>query len=556
MTQDYWRLLWQQKKMALLGLLLAVFTAYCGIALLAVSGWFISAAALAGLTATSAMAFNFFTPGAMVRGLSIGRTLGRYGERLASHEATFRIISHLRATIFRQLSAQPWQENQLDRHQSGSRLLQDIQHIEAIYLSAVLPATVTLAVTLGYLAALLVIWPPLVLWALPWVALAVLLMPWLYSRQVLETQDQLHQQRAGQWRNTSALLTNMRTLTLHGRLAHSSEQLFQQASDGDRRENHSVNQQQSIMLLAQLSLITLTLIIFWQAFNGWQLGQLQAAQIFMVLLLTLGSVDVFLDASPTLAAWRLGLRALQRLHSQPTATAATALQFDDQQTDLIIRSLDYHYPNQPAALFCRFSHRFTGPGWHWICGPSGSGKSTLIALLAGQLQPQQGSLTLPLPAQPPGVIPAGVGLMPQRIDILRASLRDNLNLHHGHTDEQLWQALALVELKHWAEQLPQGLDTWLGDGEWQASGGEIKRLGLARLILQDQPLMLLDEPAAGLDSALAQRIFQRLSEHWQAKLVIANTHDRQLIQPGQTLLELNSAESTSTTTKTVTTRDE
>ena len=99
MHKLYWRLLMEERGVLLLGLILSVITAFAGTALLAVSGWFISAAALAGLTAATAHAFNFFTPGAIVRGLSIARTAGRYGERLANHETTFRLIAKLRTQM-------------------------------------------------------------------------------------------------------------------------------------------------------------------------------------------------------------------------------------------------------------------------------------------------------------------------------------------------------------------------------------------------------------------------------------------------------------------------
>ena len=231
------------------------------------------------------------------------------------------------------------------------------------------------------------------------------------------------------------------------------------------------------------------------------------------------------------------MQALQRLDAmQPeTEEAAEQRQFTaaDGGVEVQLNDISYRYPSQPAAVFSGFSHRFAGPGWHWICGASGRGKSTLIALLAGQLQVNSGRIELALAG------PGQVGLMPQRIDILRASLRDNLCLNHAHSDDELMAALRLVELEPWAQKLPQGLDTWLGDGEWQPSGGESKRLGLARLILQNPQLILLDEPAAGMDVLLAQRIFARLAEHWQDKLVIANTHDRGLILAGQQVLELD-----------------
>ncbi len=537
LQQHYFRLLSQQRKMALLGIFLAVLTAFSGIALLAVSGWFISAAALAGLSSLAALEFNFFTPGAMVRGFSISRTLGRYGERVTSHEATFRIISHLRADLFRFIARRQWSETQLNRHESASRLLQDIQYIESIYLSALLPAAVSLAVVLGYLLTLTLVLPPLLPWAVPLLLLAVVVMPWLYTRQVVKSQDNLHQQRTAQWQSSSSLLSNMRTLTLHDRLQHSGDTLTAVAQQADRQEVRAVDRQQGIILLAQASLIALMVVVFWQGFVAYQAGALAGANLFMLLLLTMGTAEVLINASPVLAAYRLGMQALQRLDAMPPETeeAAEQRQFTaaDGGVQVQLNDISYRYPSQPGAVFSGFSHCFTGPGWHWICGASGRGKSTLIALLAGQLQVNSGRIELALAG------PGQAGLMPQRIDILRASLRDNLCLNHAHSDDELMAALRLVELEQWAQKLPQGLDTWLGDGEWQPSGGESKRLGLARLILQNPQLILLDEPAAGMDVSLAQRIFARLAEHWQDKLVIANTHDRGLILAGQQVLELD-----------------
>ena len=240
---------------------------------------------------------------------------------------------------------------------------------------------------------------------------------------------------------------------------------------------------------------------------------------------------------------------------QPLAAALDRLQAIDPDTDpseahrdtrifhtaespmAELENLTYRYPAQPEAVFSDFSYQFSGAdggtGWHWICGASGRGKSTLIALLSGQLQPGSGRIILSLADS------SRLALMPQRIDILKASLRDNLCLNRQHSDEAIRAALALVELGQWAENLPQGLDTWLGDGEWQPSGGESKRIGLARVILMEPQIILLDEPAAGMDAALAQRIFAGLAEHWQDKLVIANTHDRGLILSGQKVLELD-----------------
>ncbi|WP_221794250.1 amino acid ABC transporter ATP-binding/permease protein [Oceanobacter mangrovi] len=536
LRQYYFELLSQQQRLVLFGILLAVLTAFSGIALLAVSGWFISAAALAGLSTIAAFEFNFFTPGAMVRGLSISRTLGRYGERLVTHEATFRLISRLRADLFRFIGRGRWSETQLNRHETASRLLQDIQYIESIYLSALVPTVVTAAVTLGYLLTLALVLPVALLWVLPLLLLAVVIMPLLYSRQVLDAQDRLHRLRSEQWQSSSSLLSNMRTLTLHQRLQQTGHHLTGQSAAADQQEVAAVNRQQGMLLLAQIGLIGMTVLVFWQGFVAWQAGELAGAMLFMLLLLTLGTGEVLINASPVVAAFQLGMQALERLQQlqsgQTDAEDSRVFAVNSECQGVQLQQLDYRYPGQPKPVFERFNHQFSGPGWHWICGPSGGGKSTLMALLSGQLQANGGSINFSV------VAAADVGLMPQRIDILRASLRDNLCLNHPHSDAELQAALALVELDQWAQQLPQGLDTWLGDGEWQPSGGECKRLGLARLVLRRPQIILLDEPAAGMDQALAQTVFGKLAEHWQQQLVIANTHDRQLIQPAQHELRL------------------
>lgn len=545
LQRHYLQLLWQQKRMALLGVLLAIITALAGIALLATSGWFISAAALAGLSAATAIKFDFFTPGAFVRGFSISRTLGRYGERYTSHQATFAVIAQLRADIFRLLARRHHYELPLNRHESASRLLQDIQYIESIYLSALLPATVILATCLGLFCTLAIALPQALYWAVPVILLAVIAMPWLYSRQVMQPQNQLHQSRAQQWQLTSSLLSNLRTLSLHQRLAHTGDTLQAQAAEGDALEIRAVNRQQFCLFITQCLLALFAIALFGHGFSAYHSGELAGANLFMLLLLALGCNEVLLGASPIWAAWRLGLAALDRLEALTPNNANTAAiseqrQFSQGDNQIALHQLSYRYPAQSQAQNQAVLHQFNytfntgaqGGNWYWICGKSGAGKSTLIALLAGQLQANSGSIYITSPSN------SAPGLMPQRIDILRASLRDNLCLHAPHSDSDLLAALQIVELDHWAQALHQGLATWLGDGEWQPSGGESKRIGLARLILQNPDIILLDEPSAGLDPALAQRIFTRLANHWHNKLIIANTHDRSLIQAGQSVVEL------------------
>ncbi|EAR62357.1 amino acid ABC transporter ATP-binding/permease protein [Neptuniibacter caesariensis] len=524
LKQHYLTLLVRERRYALLGTFLAIVTTFSGIALLAVSGWFISAAAAAGLSTITAHTFNFFTPGAMVRGLSISRTAGRYGERITSHEATFRIIAQLRADLFKFVAAQKWNEQQLNRHQVSSRLLQDIHNIESIYQFAVIPALTALAVSIGYLITLILVLPQLSLMVAPILFAVCILIPWLYSQRVLEPENTQQEQQSLMWMESSTLFNGIRTLTLFRQIEPRGATLQKQSEAMDRWEAKTLNRQQQVLLLSQISLAAMAIISFWQGFIAFNAGQLEGAYIFMLLLLTLGSAEVLAGTCPALASLVLGLRALSRLE----AHSSSARQIEDQrlfqnpnkqEMAVHVKQLTYVYPQADKTVLRKLNFKQQGPEWIWLKGPSGCGKSTLLQLLNGDLNPTQGRIEFD------GFQPHKVQFMPQRIDILRASLRDNLCLHHPHSDEQLWTALEQVELASWAKHLPHGLDTWLGENEWQPSGGESKRIGLARILLQDPNLILLDEPTAGLDTDLSVTLLQRLADQWKDKLVICSSHE-------------------------------
>jgi len=417
-----------------------------------------------------------------------------------------------------------WSEQQLNRHETSSRLLQDIQNIEAIYLSAILPAAISSLVMIAYLITLYIVLPSLLPWVIVPLLFATFVMPWLYSHRVLASETKLHQQHSQQWLSASALLSCMRTLTLFERLRDSGHFLQQQAQETDQEEATAVQRQQAVLLLTQLILIIMTVLVFWQGLLAFQHEQLDGAYAFMLLLLTLGSAEVLLSNCPALANLGLGLAALGRLQHSLIATPEQpdTRHFNHTSSPKLsvqINHLEYSYPQQHRPVFEQFNAQIKGPGWVWLSGHSGVGKSTLLALIYGQLKAKNGTIDVN------GISAEQIRLMPQRIDILRTTLRDNLTLNLTINEPALWRALQLVELDHWAKRLPQGLDTWLGEGEWQPSGGERKRIGLARLILQDPKLILLDEPTAGLDSALAEKIYRELRTHWSDKIIICSSHE-------------------------------
>ncbi|MDO6562317.1 ATP-binding cassette domain-containing protein [Amphritea sp. 1_MG-2023] len=532
----YFQLLWQQRGMASLGLLLAIITALSGIALLAVSGWFISATAVAGLTLSAAHGFNYFAPGAVVRGLSISRTFGRYGERLATHEATFRVISHLRSDMFAALARHNWQEQPLNSHEASGRLLDDIRHAEALYLSALVPGFVMLLSSLLYLATIALFLPSLALWLILPVFISVVLIPMLYLQRVLQPQNNLHQQRNRQWSDAHSLFSNLRTLILFDRLSHQGETLTDSAHLADTTEQQTSNARQQVLIINQLVHAAMLLLVLWQGLNGLAAGELAGTLVFMLLLLTLGVQEVIVTGSSALAAFALGYKALERIDQLSPAKPQRDLRLFNEpkhhQPHIVMQAVQYRYPSRQAATLSDFNATLDADHWYWLTSPSGQGKTTLLQLLAGRLQPQQGKMTYT------GLTANQVAMMPQQVSLLQGTLRFNLCLHHDFSDAQLWQALQTVELNDWAKQLPQQLDTWLGAGTQLPSGGELKRLGLARLLLLDRSVILMDEPTAGIDTERSQRILERLRQRWSQRIIVISSHDIRLMAADDKRLSL------------------
>lgn len=526
----YFQLLNQYRLVVIGGIALAIITALAGIALLSVSGWFISATALAGLSIASAHSFNYFTPGAIVRGLSITRTAGRYGERMLTHTATLSVIARLRAELFGQIARHAWQDNALNSHSASSRLLGDIQHAEGIYLNALVPALVSLICALAYLLCVGLYLPALLGWILLPLLLALVVIPYGYARLTLAVQDELHELRNQQWQQSSSVFSNLRTLTLYQRLNATHQALLASAAHANQREQLNVDRQQRLVWLQQLVQAIAIVLTLWQGLLALTTGQLAGAELFMLLLLTLASYEVLTTNLAALGHFGLGYRALRRIESlcqQPHPEQRHHQQ--RAEPGLLLEQVSYRYPQANRPVFAPLPLRLADSGWYWLSDPSGAGKTTLFNLISGQLAAEQGRITVYSPNDL-----TDIGMLPQQVGLLRGTLRYNLCLNHAYTDQQLQTALQLVELEQWWEQL----DNWFGQHERMPSGGELKRIGLARVILQDPAIILLDEPSAGLDAARARRIVQRLRNHWHDRLVLISSHDSSLIHPADQQLSL------------------
>lgn len=505
---------------------LGFITLFSAIALLAVSGWFISAAALAGLALASASVghgFDIFRPAAVIRLLALTRTVGRYTERLASHHAALGLLRDLRSRLFRRIT----QARRLPLRTPGAmhRLVADIDLLDQFPLRVVLPwawASLLLGLLLLWLALLS---PGLLLVTLPGLLLAWL-SPWLgyWQGGRLAREEVAHAEQRREF-----LLDSLELLTpllIWQRWGERSAAFAGQDRAHLDRQDRQQRLSSRIALLQQWALAASLLALLWQ---GWPLISEAAVSVpllLAVLLTLLGLSEALLPLAGSFVALGLSQAARDRLNS---------LAGDAPQQEPSRPRPEGPWRLQLHAVTARWPGALNGPdNIHLqleqgetllLQGPSGGGKSTLLQLLAGEQLPSSGECRLNDQPLLHWDVRQVIGYLPQDIDIFNLSLAANLRLGNPQaSDEQLWQALTDVALADWARAHPQQLQLQPGELGSAVSGGQARRIALARLLLAERPVLLLDEPFAGLDATTREQVMAALVRRQAQGLLVIASH--------------------------------
>lgn len=513
----------------LLGAALATLTVLAGIALLGTSGWFITATGLAGLSATAALAFNVFVPSAGIRLLALGRTFGRYAERLVTHDATLGVLASLRTRLFRGW-AEPQAARALLRRPSRLlfRLTSDIDALESVYLRLLVPVAATFGAAL--LAGLL-------LGALDW-RLGAALFAWLLAcgwgvaawtarrarplalRRV-QTLERLRAQAID-------LVGGQTDLALAGRLPAQCATLEQLDARLARADDalHRL-ETKAAATHAMAGHLTVTLVLLAAGALAQQ-GTLNAPAAALALLTALAALEPFAalrrGAIEAARSWLAARRLAPRLREDAAAVPAPQPVLDGEA--LRISGANVVHAGRRQAALHDIDLRIAAGERVAVIGASGAGKSTLLALAAGELAPATGQVRA-----------RACTWLTQRTELFQDSLRDNLRLADPQaSDERLWEALRAAGLADDVRALAQGLDAALGEGGLGLSGGQSRRLALARLLLRDADVWLLDEPTEGLDGATAADVLARLARHAQGRTVLVATHLRREAELAERLL--------------------
>lgn len=512
-----------------LGVVLAIITLLASIGLLTLSGWFLSASAAVGFA--GAYTFNYMLPAAGVRGAAIIRTAGRYFERLVSHDATFRVLQHLRVSTFSKLL--PLSPAGLARFRQGellNRVVADVDTLDHLYLRVISPLIGALVVILVVSFGLSFLDLTLALTLGGIMLLTLFLLPPLFYRAGKPTGEKLTQLRGEYRQQLTSWLHGQAELSIFGASTRYREQMEQTElswHEAQRRQSELTALSQALMLLMGAAAV---IVMLWMAAGGVggnsQPGPLIALFVFCALA-------AFEALAPVTGAFQhLGqvmasaVRITELTGQQPEVTFPETASDVPQRVSLTLKNVSFTYPQQTQPALANLNLRVNAGEHVAILGRTGCGKSTLLQLLTRAWDPQSGELLLneqPISAMDEMTLRRTMSVVPQRVHLFSATLRDNLLLAAPNaTDDALSAVLVRTGLEKLLDD--SGLNSWLGEGGRQLSGGELRRLAIARALLHDAPLMLLDEPTEGLDATTESQILDLLADVMRDKTVLMVTH--------------------------------
>ncbi|MBK5939793.1 amino acid ABC transporter ATP-binding/permease protein [Halochromatium roseum] len=548
-----WQLFQPYRGWMLGGFAVALITLLANVALMAISGWFITAMAVAG---AAGVAMNYFAPAALIRASAIGRTAGRYFERLITHEATLRQLAGLRVWFYRHL--EPLAPARLMEYHSAdllTRIRADIDALDNLYVRVLVPVLVALTAGVAFflftaifdlgLAQLLLVMLLIAGVALPWAGHRLGKRP---GRRIVEIQAELRQAGIDGTQGLSELL-------IYG-AADSHARHLDALSRALVAEQERMSQLTGIAQAATGLTANLTLWgMLWLGIPLVHDGSLAPPQLAMLALFSLATFEAVAPLPMAFQQLESTLTAARRLFAivdtEPAVPEPTGPAQQPKDSGLVIEGLRFAYPSKSSLK----DHSGTGssadagihadsarerptldgidlelpPGRRVaIVGATGSGKTTLFNLLLRFWAPESGSIRLggiPIEQFPGEDLRSRIALVSQHTHLFDTSIRENLLIAAPDASQGLLeQACATAQIHDFIAELPEGYDTWVGETGVRLSGGQARRIAIARALLRDAPILLLDEPTEGLDAVTERALMDAVQRLMEGRTVLLITH--------------------------------
>jgi ATP-binding cassette subfamily C protein CydC len=491
---------------------------------------FIGLLSQSGRTIAAALVVGLVVAPMMLRLLGIARVVLRYLERLLTHGATFRALADLRVWFFRGLAQRS--ASGLGFRRAGdvlSRLVNDVEALDGLYLRITVPAAAAL-VLLVVLPIL--IWPHGVVLAIVVTLLfaaAAVVVPLIAARGALAGAGELAKATAGLRIAALDMLGGLREARAFGAegrlLAEIQSREAAHQAEFALLADRGAMAQTAAFLCSQAALLA---VLIYAALYG-RAEPIVAVTLTFLIVAAFESVSLLPRAGALAGHAAASARRVMQAAAGPVLDAppahpialpaSNALRFEQVrftwQADrpLVFDGLNLDIPRGARVA---------------VLGPSGSGKSSLAALALRVVLPQSGRVLLggaDTAAADPSAVRARFSWLSQATHLFNDTLRENLLLARpSATDAELWAALDAARIGDLVRGLPEQLDAWVGEAGARFSGGQGRRLVLARALLSPAPILILDEPCAGLDSETEQAFLATLNEVAAGRSVLLIAH--------------------------------
>ncbi len=495
-----------------------------GSMLLFVSGYLISKSSLQPVNVMAV-----YVPIVSVRAFSIGQAAFPYLEKLTSHNIVLRILSDLRIRVYQIL------ENQLfklkKKQKTGdilSVISDDVEHLQDFFIKTAFPSILGLAV---YTIFVLVLgWFDLVFMLIMILVLGVILflMPYLsYKRNQVNFKDLKEKRR---------LMYSQLTDAVFGQVDWLASGRKSEVKAAFNAENKALVQVERRIqkwqyfrefTLRMVVSIAVILMLFWSQIQAEQ-GSITFTLIAAFVLMIFNITDALLpisEAIEELPTYRDSLNRLDELDEGSVEEEDSLKWKSSEPFDIHLENVSFTYPGNENKALDQLSLTIPAGEKLAILGKSGTGKSTLLKLIAGVLQPDQGRVLLDDKEMSIDYLSDAVSVLNQKAHLFNTSLYNNIKIGRpSATKEEVDEVIEKAQLTKLVAELPEGVHTQMDEFGKRFSGGEQQRIAFARVLLQDTPVILMDEPTIGLDPVTERDLLSTLIKASEGKTVIWITH--------------------------------
>lgn len=518
------------KKTLWLAIFLGILTFICAGGLMFTSGYLITKSAT-----PPENILLVYVPIVLTRAFGIFRPLLHYLERLTSHNWVFKMTSEFRRKMYDALERDAVFFN--NKYRLGDilgLLSEDVAHIQNLYLRTLFPYFTVCGLYVFIIVGLGVISPLFALWMLVLYGLLIFALP-LWSVVVNGARQEYEKQ-----------LKNALYLDLTDNVLGVSDWIFSERAN-DYLKRHEENEAKLLMtqekmrkferrrdLVGQFIFLAIVVsLIIWASsrFGGTETDSINWIAAFVLCVFPLA--DAFMPLPTAAQETNVYLDSIKRLNALPNPEKRQKEPEVTAPYELQVKDLVYAYADGHHNVLNGVNLKISPEEKLAILGRSGSGKSTLASLLRGDLTPTAGSVTLNAikTTEFGDEIAKYIGVIHQTPYLFNTTVVNNVRIgNEGASDEEVWDVLERVGLKKLIKKLPQGLETMVDEAGLRFSGGERHRLALARILLKDAPIIILDEPTVGLDPITERALVKTFMDVLQGKTLIWITHHLQGVE--------------------------